>query len=34
VSFNPLPGSRTTLERSGDSFNIVELGDAGASRVV
>ena len=34
VCFNPLPGSRTTLARGGDSFNIVELGEAGASRVV
>ena len=34
VYFTPLAGSRTTLERGGDSFNIVELGDAGASRVV
>jgi broad specificity phosphatase PhoE len=34
VYFNPLPGSRTTLERVGDSFNLVELADAGASRVV
>lgn len=33
VHFNPLPGSRTTLARDGDSFNIVELGAAGASRV-
>jgi broad specificity phosphatase PhoE len=34
VYFNPLPGSRTTLERAGDSFNLTELGDHGASRVV
>ena len=34
VVCQPLPGSLTTLERVGDSFNIVELGAAGASTVV
>ena len=33
VYFNPLPGSRTTLERVGDSFNVVQLGDSGTSKV-
>jgi broad specificity phosphatase PhoE len=34
VSFHPLPGSRTTLERVGDSFKILELGGEGASTVL
>ncbi len=34
VVCNPQPGSRTTLERSGAAFRVVEVGAQGASRVL
>jgi broad specificity phosphatase PhoE len=34
VCCQPMQGSRTTLERVGDSFRVIELGVQGASRVL
>lgn len=34
VCCNPLPGSRTTLERVADSFRVLEVGAEGVSKVL